>query len=338
IVFAEPEGHKEVAYLESLINRAAITTLHFVPSMLRVFLENAKSGCATVQKIFCSGEALDRQSVDDYRAQFPNAVLHNLYGPTEAAIDVTAYDCSQLEYPFVPIGAPIDNTQIYILDRQNGLQPIGVPGELHIAGDGLARGYLNRPELTQEKFIANPFRPGTRMYKTGDLARWLEDGNIQYLGRMDTQVKLRGFRIELGEIESRLNEHPRVQESAVVAQGEENNRRLIAFYRAQESTAEQVVQLPGEELRRHVLQTLPEYMAPAVFVSLDAIPLNSNGKVDRKALARMQTAVTSQQEYVGPRNRTEQQLVAIWAEVLNVPAEKIGINDSFFDLGGHSLD
>ncbi|MBZ5509491.1 MAG: amino acid adenylation domain-containing protein, partial [Acidobacteriia bacterium] len=182
IVFAVPDGHKDVEYLENLINHAKVTTLHFVPSMLHSFLENAKGGCGSVKQIFCSGEALDRKSVDDYKAKFPNAVLHNLYGPTEAAIDVTAYDCSQLKYPFVPIGAPIDNTQIYILDEHNHPQPIGVPGELHIAGDGLARGYMNRPELTRERFVANPFAAGTRMYKTGDLARWLEDGNIQYLG------------------------------------------------------------------------------------------------------------------------------------------------------------
>jgi acyl-CoA synthetase (AMP-forming)/AMP-acid ligase II len=159
----------------------------------------------------------------DYKTKFPNAVLHNLYGPTEAAIDVTAYDCSQLDYPFVPIGAPIANTQIYILDQHNNVQAIGVPGELHIAGDGLARGYLNRPELTQEKFVANPFMPGSRMYKTGDLARWLDDGNIQYLGRIDTQVKIRGFRIELGEIEACLNQHPGIEDSVVIAQGEEGD-------------------------------------------------------------------------------------------------------------------
>jgi non-ribosomal peptide synthetase component F len=146
-------------------------------------LENAQGGCSSVRQIFCSGEALDKRSVDEYKRKFPNAELHNLYGPTEAAIDVTAYDCAHLDYPFVPIGRPIDNTQIYILDAGQHLQPIGVPGELHIGGDGLARGYLNRAELTREKFVANPFRPGERMYKTGDLARWLEDGTIQYLGR-----------------------------------------------------------------------------------------------------------------------------------------------------------
>jgi len=337
MVFAAPEGHKDVEYLEKLINQAGVTTLHFVPSMLHSFLENAQRGCDGVRQIFCSGEALDRKSVERYRMRFANAALHNLYGPTEAAIDVTAYDCSQLDYPFVPIGAPIDNTQIYILDGRNRPQPIGVPGELHIAGDGLARGYINRPELTQEKFVANPFAAGTRMYKTGDLARWLDDGNIQYLGRMDTQVKIRGFRIELGEIEAQLNQHSEIQDSAVIAQGQEGNRQLIAFYRAKDTQAERLVHLPYKELREHLLRTLPEYMVPAAFVSLATIPLSTNGKVDRRALSRKEVKITSGQQYVAPRNNTEKQLVEIWAQVLKVAPEKIGVNDSFFELGGHSL-
>jgi amino acid adenylation domain-containing protein len=337
VVFAAPGGHKDVGYLEDLINDAKITTLHYVPSMLNSFLENARADCGGVRQVFCSGEALDKKGADRYKSRFPNAALHNLYGPTEAAIDVTAYDCSQLNYPFVPIGAPIDNIQIYILDQYGHLQPIGAPGELHIAGDGLARGYLNRPELTREKFVANPFVPGARMYKTGDLARWLEDGNIQYLGRIDAQVKIRGFRIELGEIEARLNEHPGIEDSAVVGQGEGSDKRLIAFYRAKDTAADQVVQLPNEELRAHLLRTLPDYMSPAAFVSLAAIPLNSNGKVDRRALERMDVAVESGREYLAPRNETEKQLVDIWAEVLGLEAERVGVNDNFFELGGHSL-
>ena len=337
VVFAVAGGHKDAGYLEELINEAKVTTLHFVPSMLYSFLENARSECGGVRRVFCSGEALDKKGVDRYKTRFPNAALHNLYGPTEAAIDVTAFDCSQLSYPFVPIGAPIDNIQIHILDGRNRLQPMGVPGELHIAGDGLARGYLNRPELTEEKFVANPFEPGGRMYKTGDLARWLEDGAIQYLGRIDTQVKIRGFRIELGEIEAQLNQHPQVQDCAVASQGEGAEKRLIAFYRAKETTADYLVQLPNEELRAHLLRTLPEYMAPVAFVSLAAIPLSSNGKVDRRALARMDVAMESGREYLAPRNETEKRLVEIWAEVLNLTPEKIGVNDNFFELGGNSL-
>ncbi|HEX6160864.1 MAG TPA: thioester reductase domain-containing protein, partial [Thermoanaerobaculia bacterium] len=185
--------------------------------------------------------------------------------------------------------------------------------------------------------VENPFTPGERMYRTGDLARWLDDGNVQYLGRIDTQVKIRGFRIETGEIEARLNEHPQVTECAVIAQGQDSEKHLVAFYRAAESKADQLVQLPYEELRAHLLETLPDYMVPAAFVSLAAIPLSSNGKADRGALARMDVRIVSGQEYVAPRNDRERQLVDIWAQVLERDPETIGVNDNFFELGGHSL-
>ena len=338
VVFAAPHGHKDVQYLESLIESAGVTTLHFVPSMLHSFLETSTTTCARVKRIFCSGEALDKESADAYPSRFPNAALFNLYGPTEAAIDVTAYPCVPgSELPFVPIGAPIDNTQIHILDSYGKLQPIGVPGELYIAGDGLARGYLNRPELTRERFVSNPFSPGKRMYKTGDLARWLDNGVIQYLGRIDTQTKIRGFRIETGEIEACLNQFPGVAESAVVPQGSGSDKRLVAFYRASEVQKKPMAQLANEDLRTHLARHLPEYMIPAAFVSLPEIPLNSNGKVDRRALAAHEVNIASAQAYVAPRTPIEAQLVAIWAELLRVPSEKIGINDNFFDLGGHSL-
>lgn len=342
LVFAVPNGHSDVQYMEVLINTAGVTTLHYVPSMLHTFLDNARGQCGSVTSIFCSGEALDKRSVDRYRDRFPNAALHNLYGPTEAAIDVTAYDCTRLAYPFVPIGAPIDNTQIYIVDEANNPQPIGVPGELHIAGDNLARGYLNRPQLTQDRFIDNPFTPGARMYKTGDLARWLEDGNIQYLGRIDAQVKIGGVRIEAGEIEAHLNRHPEINESVVIARGPDGYKQLIAFYRAHASTGSAVVKLKQTALREHLLGTLPEYMIPAAFVSVPAIPLSSNGKVDRRALDQLDVSVESSQEYVAPRNDTERQLVDIWAEVFKqkgfvVGQANIGVNDNFFELGGNSL-
>ena len=342
LVFATPEGHTDVHYMEGLLNETGVTTMHFVPSMLHTFLDNARGTCPSVRRIFCSGEALDRRSVDRYRDTFPNATLYNLYGPTEAAIDVTAYDCSQLQYPFVPIGAPIDNTQIYILDRYNNPQPVGVPGELHIAGDNLARGYLNRPELTREKFVASPVIPGARMYKTGDLARWLQDGNIQYLGRIDVQVKIGGVRIETGEIEAELNRHPGVQSSVVVARGEDGYKQLVAFYRAKETSTEQLVSLAHADLRAHLLKTLPEYMIPAAFVSLAAIPLSSNGKVDRRALDRVPVTLESTHAYREPRNDIEQELVELWGEVFKeqgfvLEKAKIGIDDDFFELGGNSL-
>jgi amino acid adenylation domain-containing protein/thioester reductase-like protein len=337
LVFATPGGHRDTGYLEALIQRAGVTTLHFVPSMLRAFLDSVTNPCLPVKRIFCSGEALDGESAERCSSQFPNASLYNLYGPTEAAIDVTAYDCSSWHVGSVPIGAPIDNTQIYILDRFGRPQPIGVPGELCIAGDGLARGYLNQPELTDQKFISNPFGPCDRMYRSGDLARWLDDGNLQYLGRIDTQVKIRGFRIETGEIEAQLNRHPEIRESAVIARGEGPGTQLVAFYRAVGEKGGETVQLPAGDLRAHLSKTLPEYMIPAAFISVAAIPLNSSGKADRRALAGMDVEIASGQQYVAPRNRREAELVEIWAKLLNLPPERIGVNDNFFELGGHSL-
>jgi len=345
LVFAAPDGHKDVHYLEKLIIQTKTTTLHFVPSMLHTFLENAAAPCHTVKRIFCSGEALGKPSVDSYKTKFPNAVLHNLYGPTEAAIDVTAYDCSKLNYSFVPIGVPIDNTQIYVLDQFNHPKPIGVPGELHIAGDGLARGYLNRPELTQAKFVANPFRPGARMYKTGDLARWLDDGNIEFLGRNDHQVKIRGFRIELGEIEARLREDVLVREAVVVAREDEpGEKRLVAYVvlakeeahnsGSTEELANDVNGLAGR-LRTQLSACLPEYMVPAAFVQLNALPLTSSGKLDRKSLPAPQGDAYAVNAYEAPEGDFEEMLASIWEEVLKI--EKVGRRDNFFSLGGHSL-
>ena len=337
VVFAKPGGHKEVVYLENLINKCQVTTLHFVPSMLHAYLGHAQYQCSSVRQLFCSGEALDSKSAIEYKHRFPRAKLYNLYGPTEAAIDVTFFDCSQLRTPFVPIGAPISNTQIYVLDRHYHLQPLGVAGELYIAGEGLARGYLRRPDLTRERFVANPFNPGLRMYKSGDLARWREDGTLEYLGRMDTQVKIRGFRIETGEIETRLDQHPEINSSGVVVKGKNARKKLIAFYLAKGTKAGSIIKLPTEDLRSHLLQTLPDYMLPAAFVSLEEFPVTSNGKLNRCALESMDVYVESSQTYSVPRDATEQQLVRIWAEVLNIPPERIGIHDNFIELGGHSL-
>ncbi len=331
VVFAEPGGHMDVQYLKRLIDSAGVTTLHYVPSMLRAFLESAEGSCPGVRQIFCSGEALDWRSASQYRDRFPDAELHNLYGPTEAAIDVTAYHCASLPGLFVPIGAPIDNTQIHILDACGAVQPIGVPGELVIAGHGLARGYLNREALTAERFVANPFVPGERMYRTGDLARWLDDGNIQYLGRMDTQVKVRGFRIELGEIETQLNTHSQVEDSIVIAAGDAD-KRLLAFYVARDGA-----EIEAEALRTHLQASLPAYMVPSAFVLVDRIPLTPSGKADRRALERMDVTVQSSRGYVTPVTATEQRLAALWEQVLGLEPGKAGLLDNFFDLGGHSL-
>ena len=337
VVMAEPEGHKDVAYLEEVIEERQVTTLHFVPSMLHAYLENGRGECRSVKRIFSSGEELDRRSAEVYRKRFPEAALYNLYGPTEAAIDVTAYECRQLPEAFVPIGTPIANTQIYILDQHQNPQPIGVPGELYIAGEGLARGYLNRPELTREKFVAEPVCAGNADVQ--DRGPGAMAGGWQYSipgadghAGEDTRLPHR-----VGGDRSAAESTPGDRRQRGDCAGEESNKQLIAFYRARHTQADHIVELGNEELRGHLLRTLPEYMVPGGFVSLAAIPLNANGKVDRQALARMEVKIGSTEEYVAPRNQGEKQLVEIWAEVLKLAPEKIGIHDNFFELGGHSL-
>jgi thioesterase domain-containing protein len=263
------------------------------------------------------------------------ASLYNLYGPTEASIDVAAWQCrDDSNLTVVPVGQPIANTQLYILDPHLKPVPIGVAGELHIGGDGLARGYLNRPELTAEKFIANPFsqEPGARLYKTGDLARYLPDGNIEFLGRIDNQVKIRGYRIELGEIEAVLAQHPSVQQTAVLAREDTPGDKRLAAYcvAAADSTP-----LP-HDLRSFLQEKLPDYMVPSAFVFLDSLPLTPNGKLDRKALPTpTDGSLAVAHRHIPPRDELEITLCRLWAETLGV--EKVGIDDDFFALGGHSL-
>ncbi len=335
IVVAKPEGHKDSNYLVDLIARSQITTIHFVPPMLQVFLqERGLENCQCLQRVFCSGEALPFDLTERFFERF-QCELHNLYGPTEAAIDVSFWQCQPHDNrQLVPIGRPIANTQLYILDRHFQPVPIGVVGELYIGGDGLGRGYLNRPELTAEKFSPNPFSPNksTHLYKTGDLARYLADGNIEFLGRIDNQVKIRGFRIELGEIESVLSQHPDVVNAiAIVYEDAPGDKRLIAYVIPQPSAT-----LTQTELRQFLNQKLPDYMLPAAFVVLDSFPLTPNGKIDRHALpAPDRTQVASAETFVAPRNELEQQLAKIWSELLKI--QSIGIEDNFFALGGHSL-
>ncbi len=330
LVIAKPEGHKDSAYLVDLIAEENITTLHFVPAMLQVFLEAPGiEKLQSIKRVICSGEALSF-TVQKRFFDVLDAELHNLYGPTEAAIDVTFWKCQQKsDKSIVPIGRPIANTQIYLLDFHLQPVPIGVSGELHIGGVGVARGYLNCPDLTDEKFIPNPFssQPESRLYKTGDLARYLPDGNIEYLGRIDHQVKIRGFRIELGEIETVLCQHLAVREAVVV----QENQSLVAYVVFHQNVAHSI-----NELRNYLQQHLPEYMIPSAFVLLDSLPLTPNGKVDRRALpVPEQTRPELEQTFVAPRNPTEEMLVGIWVKILGI--QQIGINDNFFELGGHSL-
>jgi amino acid adenylation domain-containing protein len=334
LVMARPGGHRDPAYLVDLIAERGITTLHFVPSMLSIFLESADlDRCRSVRQIFASGEALSFELQQRFFERM-KAELHNLYGPTEAAVDVTYWACRpKTEQAIVPIGRPIANTQIYILDASLQPVPIGVAGELHIGGIGLARGYLNRPELTAEKFIRDPFSqaPGARLYKTGDLARFLADGNIEYMGRIDHQVKLRGFRIELGEIEAVLGECAGVLQ-AVVTVREDNpgDKRLIAYLIAAPCHA-----LDSDRLRGELKDKLPEYMVPGRFVVVEQFPMTTSGKVDRRALPAPPQEHGLSATGVAPRNELESHLASIFANVLDVPS--VGVTDNFFDLGGHSL-
>jgi amino acid adenylation domain-containing protein len=334
LVMARPGGHRDPAYLVDLIAKQGITTLHFVPSMLSIFLESdGLERCRSVRQVFASGEALPFELQQRFFERF-KAELHNLYGPTEAAVEVTYWACRpNTEQAIVPIGRPIANTQIYILDASLQPVPIGVAGELHIGGISLARGYLNRPELTAEKFIPDPFSPapGARLYKTGDLARFLADGNIEYMGRIDHQVKLRGFRIELGEIEAVLGECTGVLQAVVtVREGNSGDKRLIAYLIASPG-----YELDVDRLRGELKDKLPEYMVPSRFVFVEGFPMTTSGKVDRKALPAPPAELGISETGVAPRNELESRLASIFANVLDVPS--VGVTDNFFDLGGHSL-
>ncbi|MFC0210897.1 amino acid adenylation domain-containing protein [Paenibacillus chartarius] len=338
-----PGGEKDPETILAAIERQAVTTMHFVPSMLHAFLEYVErqprdavqSKLSSLKRVFASGEALTAPQVRRF-AQWitpvSGAQLINLYGPTEATVDVSYYDCgTEPAHVPVPIGKPISNIQLYIVSvGTTALQPVGVPGELCIAGEGLARGYLNRPELTAEKFVDNPYAPGERMYRTGDLAKWLTDGNIEYLGRIDHQVKIRGYRIELGEVEAQLLKAASVQEAAVTAREDEvGQKQLCAYFVADKP-------LTASELRSRLAEELPSYMLPSYFVQVERMPLTHSGKLDRKALPAPDRGIQqAAAEYVPPRTSLEAQLAQIWQEVLKL--DRIGMTDSFFDIGGHSI-
>ncbi|MBV4451459.1 MULTISPECIES: non-ribosomal peptide synthetase [Pseudomonas] len=334
LLLARPGGHKEPAYLSELIEREHVTTAHFVPSMLDVFLAHGQiERCAALRQVMCSGEALPGSLVRRFKQHLPASQLHNLYGPTEAAVDVTAWNCAGplLDTPDnTPIGKPIANTRMYILNAQQQPVPQGVVGELYIGGVQVARGYLNRAELSAERFLRDPFnqQAQARMYRTGDIARYRADGNIEYLGRNDDQVKIRGLRIELGEIQACLSRIDGVQEAAVLAREDvPGNKRLVAYYTGS--------RLDIDLLRAALLHALPDYMVPATYIHLERLPLSPNGKLDRKALpAPNQDALVSR-PYEAPVGAVEITLARLWCELLNV--ERIGRHDHFFELGGHSL-
>ncbi|MDN6860892.1 amino acid adenylation domain-containing protein, partial [Pseudomonas sp. CAN2814] len=322
LVVAAPGAHRDPAALRQVIEAGQVTTLHFVPSMLQAFVASGElERCPSLLQVMCSGEALPYELQQQFR-QRSSARLHNLYGPTEAAIDVSFWACDEDNArQVVPIGRPIDNLCLVLLDERLEPVPQGVAGELYIGGVGLARGYHARPGLTAERFVADPFGSGERLYRTGDLARQREDGAIEYLGRLDHQVKIRGLRIELGEIEARLQAHPQVSEAVVVAR----DGVLLAYV---------VASAEPETLRQALQGELPDYMVPSRIIALDAMPLSPNGKLDRKALPDPQLG-DSLREYVAPRSDLEVELAGIWQHVLQV--DRVGLHDDFFELGGHSL-
>lgn len=403
-----PGGEKEPATIVETVLKKHVTTMHFVPSMLHAFLEylqvtpGAVAGMASVRQVFASGEALKKKTVEQFTATLGithDTRLHNLYGPTEAAIDVSYFDCREMILgETVPIGRPIDNIKLYIVDEALNLLPVGIPGEICIAGVGLARGYLNRAELTKERFVLNPTVPGERMYRTGDLGRFRRDGQIEFLGRIDHQVKVRGYRIELGEIEAALLSHPVVRETVILAREDVNGMKELVGYVVLRDQAEvlnthcnqtnegdqvynrvevnNVQRTPitastkihnqtevndaqrdhvetanvygttfdlanmTNEFRQHLLKLLPEYMVPAHFIILEAVPLLLNGKVDRKALLsldiiRKEPHERARHGIIPPRNDLEAKMAAIWAKILHV--NEVGIQDNFFELGGDSI-
>jgi amino acid adenylation domain-containing protein len=337
LVMAKSDGHKETDYLIDIIRNQKITYLHFVPSMLHLFLQDPEvKKCTSLTRVICSGEALNADLRDNFFMSFPDTELHNLYGPTEAAVDVTHWSClASNKEQVVPIGKPVANTQIYILDNAMNPVPVGVPGELHIGGIQVARGYLNRPDLTADKFVDDPFSntPNAKLYKTGDLTRYRTDGNIEYLGRNDFQVKVRGLRIELGEIENVLSQAAGVDRCVVLAREDKtNDQRLVAYIIPEDHDDFDTI-----SLRKYLRSQIPGYMIPQYFELVEKFPLTSSGKIDRNKLpVPNQIEVYDQSsQYQEPETEAERLLAEIWKELIGV--EKIGVHDNFFDVGGHSL-
>lgn len=346
LVVSRPAGHRDPVYLKAIIEAEGITTIHFVPSMLQSFLDVCRHGeCSSLAHIVCSGEELPRALQKRCFECFPWVKLSNLYGPTEAAVDVTSWECSPDDAGLrVPIGRPITNIQIYILDPQGHPVRAGEPGELFIGGIGVGRGYLNRPELTADRFVPDPFSvaPEGRLYRTGDLARWRADGAVEYLGRNDYQVKIRGFRIELGEIEAQLARDSEVKEVVVVVREDNPGEKRLVGYVTANSLPHGNDHLHGvwrqqfvSRLRVHLRASLPAHMVPAALVVLERFPLTSNGKLDRRALPAPHLSAYGTRRYEAPEGEMEEKLVSMWQEILHI--DRVGRQDNFFELGGHSL-
>ncbi len=353
VVFAKPEEHRDAKAIMDLMNEKSITISHFVPSMLDAFLNmlslnkdqlsTAKiNPIPTLRYIFCSGEALPLAQVRECHKNLPQTEIHNLYGPTEASVDVLYYDCTNRDIEAVYIGKQVANTVAYVLDKNLMPMPIGAIGELYLGGVGLARGYLNKSDLTSEKFVLNPFQTdkeakedrNNRLYKTGDLVRLLPDGNIDYIGRNDFQVKIRGYRIELGEIESTISSYKDIRQSTVLVkdhrdnEGVSSSKYLVGYYVSEEKYDE-------ECFHQYLNSKLPDYMVPTYLIHLKNLPTTINGKLDRKALPNPE--FISEENCVAIEDELQQRVCQVWADILNISIDQIGIKDSFFRLGGNSI-
>ena len=331
LVLARPDGNRDSAYVTQVIREQNISVVKFVPALLQQFIEQDDvSQCVSLTDVLNGGGELTVALAQQVRERLPWVRLHNVYGPTETTVDSSGWTL-QPHQPVpqaqVPIGKALSNTRLYILDASDQPVPLGAIGHLHIGGVGVARGYLGLPQLQAERFIDSPFVVGDRLYRTGDLVRYGADGNLEFLGRNDFQVKLRGLRLELGEIEARLLEHPAIREAVVLVRDE----RLVAYYTVRAGIAVPTL----EALRAHVLERLPEFMVPGAYVSLAALPLTPNDKIDRKALPAPGAEAVLNRPYAAPEGEVESTVAQIWAQVLKV--ERVGRDDNFFELGGHSL-
>lgn len=336
LVLVDAGREQDISYLVQLIKHHQITAVCFVPSLLHAFLEEIDvDACRHLRRVTTGGETLSAQLEERFFARLPAARLYNGYGPTEATISATFWECRPGSgRRVVPIGRPIANVGVYVLDHDRQVAPVGMPGELYIGGVGVARGYLNQPQLTAERFVPDRCsgEPGSMLYRTGDVGRWLPDGHLEFLGRLDHQVKLRGFRIELGEIEAALRQHAAVRDAAVVLREDtRDGKRLVAYVATRFDAA-----LSASALHSFLGRKLPRHMVPATFVMLDRLPLSPTGKVDRSALPAPDARRPAlEHAFAAPRTRIEERLAGMWAQVLGL--EEVGIHDNFFELGGHSL-
>ncbi|MBU8723257.1 non-ribosomal peptide synthetase, partial [Bacillus subtilis] len=329
LYLAPNERILNVITLKQLIERYSINTMWLTSPLFNQLSQQDSHLFEHLTTLIIGGDVLSVSHVNEVKRNYPMLKVVNGYGPTENTTFSTTFTISDEQINSVPIGRPISNSKAYIMDHSMQLQPVGVWGELVVAGDGVARGYLNLSDLTAEKFVDNPFAPGERMYRTGDLARWLPDGNIEYLGRIDHQVKIRGYRIEIGEVETSLSSIGEVQEAIVIAREDENgDKALYAYFVASRP-------YHVSEMKEKLSDQLPNYMIPSYFIQLEKMPLTPNGKIDRKALPVPEGELQTGKEYVAPRTPIEAKLAEIWQEVLGLA--QVGVKDNFFNIGGHSI-